>query len=90
MTPKAKILSRYKLATSIATGATVIVLATGGSAIADSGSSSGASAAAAGQVMPPHAVNRAPRQTVGQIPADLKAGIDTSGTGTAANRTGAE
>ncbi len=40
MTVKPTILSRHKLATSIVTGATVIVLATGGYAIADSGSSS--------------------------------------------------
>ena len=40
MTFKPTILSRHKLTTSIATGATVIVLATGGYAIADSGSSS--------------------------------------------------
>ena len=40
MTVKPTILSRHKLTTSIATGATVIVLATGGYAIADSGSSS--------------------------------------------------
>ena len=38
--PKPTILSRHKLTTSIATGATVIVLATGGYAIANSGSSS--------------------------------------------------
>jgi Domain of unknown function (DUF5666) len=37
MTFKPTILSRHKLTTSIATGATVIVLATGGYAIADSG-----------------------------------------------------
>jgi hypothetical protein len=40
MTLKPTILSRHKLTTSIATGATVIVLATGGYAIAESGSSS--------------------------------------------------
>jgi hypothetical protein len=40
MTFKPTILSRHRLTTSIATGATVIVLATGGYAIADSGSSS--------------------------------------------------
>jgi hypothetical protein len=40
MTFKPTILSRHKLTRSIATGATVIVLATGGYAIADSGSSS--------------------------------------------------
>jgi hypothetical protein len=42
MTRKPTILSRHKLTTSIATGATVIVLATGGYAIAESGSSSSA------------------------------------------------
>ena len=46
MTVKPTILSRHKLATSIATGATVIVLATGGYAIADSGSSSSSAHAA--------------------------------------------
>ena len=40
MTPKPTILSRHKLTTYIAAGATVIVLATGGYAIANSGSSS--------------------------------------------------
>jgi hypothetical protein len=40
MTRKPTILSRHRLTTSIATGATVIVLATGGYAIAESGSSS--------------------------------------------------
>ena len=37
MTRKPTILSRHKLTRSIATGATVIVLATGGYAIAESG-----------------------------------------------------
>jgi hypothetical protein len=46
MTPKPTILSRHKLTRSIATGATVIVLATGGYAIAESGSSSGSAHAA--------------------------------------------
>jgi hypothetical protein len=44
MSLKPTILSRHKLTTSIATGATVIVLATGGYAIAESGSSSSATA----------------------------------------------
>jgi hypothetical protein len=46
MTLKPTILSRHKLTRSIATGATVIVLATGGYAIAESGSSSGSAHAA--------------------------------------------
>jgi len=44
---KPTILSRHKLTTSIATGATVIVLATGGYAVANSGSSTSANTAAA-------------------------------------------
>jgi hypothetical protein len=46
MTAKSTILSRHKLTRSIATGATVIVLASGGYAIAQSGSSSGSAHAA--------------------------------------------
>jgi Domain of unknown function (DUF5666) len=46
MTSKSPILSRHKLTRSIATGATVIVLASGGYAIAESGSSSGSAHAA--------------------------------------------
>ena len=46
MTPKSTILSRHKLTRSIASGATVIVLAGGGYAIAESGSSSGSARAA--------------------------------------------
>ncbi len=46
MTLKPTILSRHKLTRSIATGATVIVLATGGYAIAESASSSGSAHAA--------------------------------------------
>jgi hypothetical protein len=47
MTRKPTILSRHKLTTSIATGATVIVLATGGYAVANSGSSTSANTTAA-------------------------------------------
>jgi Domain of unknown function (DUF5666) len=46
MTLKPTILSRHKLTTAIATGATVIVLASGGYAIAESSSSSGSAHAA--------------------------------------------
>ncbi len=52
MTRKSTILSRHKLTRSIATGATVILLAGGGYAIAESGSSSG-SAHAATPASPP-------------------------------------
>jgi hypothetical protein len=86
MTRKPTILSRHKLTTSIATGATVIVLATGGYAIADSGSSSSASAASAGKVIPFHRGAPSPATKVGQIPASFSAGTGTIITGTAANK----
>jgi hypothetical protein len=87
MTLKPKILSRHKLTTSIATGATVIVLATGGYAIADSGSSSSsANATTAGKVIPFQRGQPSPATKVGQIPASFKAGTGTIITGTAANK----
>jgi hypothetical protein len=84
MTRKPTILSRHKLTTSIATGATVIVLATGGYAIADSGPSSSASAAKAGKVIPFQRGAPTPATKVGQVPASFKAGTGTIVTGTAA------
>jgi hypothetical protein len=87
MTRKPTILSRHKLTTSIATGATVIVLATGGYAIADSGSSSSsAHAATAGTVIPFQRGAPSPATEVGQIPAGFKAGSGTLITGPAANK----
>ena len=86
MTPKAKILSRHKLTTSIATGATVIVLAGGGYAIADSSSSSSANAASAGKVIPFDRGQPSPATVVGQVPASFKAGTGTIVTGTTANK----
>jgi hypothetical protein len=84
MTLKPTILSRHKLTTSVATGATVIVLATGGYAIADSGSS--AKAATTGKVIPFHRGQPSPATVVGQVPASFKAGTGTIITGTAANK----
>jgi hypothetical protein len=86
MTLKPRILSRHKLTTSIATGATVIVLATGGYAIADSGSSSSANAATAGKVVPFQRGQPSPATKVGQIPASFSAGTGTIITGTAADK----
>jgi hypothetical protein len=89
MTPKTKILSRHKLATSIATGATVIVLAGGGYAIADSSSSSSSSsanAATTGKVVPFTRGQPSPATKVGQIPASFSAGTGPIITGTAANK----
>jgi hypothetical protein len=86
MTLQPRILSRHKLTTSIATGATVIVLATGGYAIADSGSSNSASAATAGKVVPFHRGQPSPAKVVGHVPASFKAGTGTIITGTAANK----
>jgi hypothetical protein len=86
MTRKPTILSRHKLTTSIATGATVIVLATGGYAIADSGSGSSTNAATAGKVIPFQRGAPSPATKVGQIPAGFKDGSGTLITGTAANK----
>ncbi len=83
---KPTILSRHKLTTSIATGATVIVLATGGYAIAESGSSSTANAATAGKVIPFHRGQPSPATKVGQVPASFSAGKGTIVTGAAANQ----
>ena len=88
MTRKPTILSRHKLATSIATGATVIVLAGGGYAIADSGSGSSTTAnpATAGKVIPFQPGAPSPATKVGQIPAGFTDGSGTLITGTAANK----
>ena len=86
MTPKAKILSRHKLTTSIATGATMIVLAGGSYAIADSSSSSSANAATAGKVIPFDRGKPSPATVVGQVPPSFKAGTGSIVTGTTANK----
>ena len=86
MTRRPTILSRHKLTTSIATGATVIVLASGGYAIADSGSSSTTNPATPGKVIPFQRGAPSPATKVGQIPAGFKDGSGTLITGTAANK----
>jgi hypothetical protein len=86
MTLKHTILSRRKLTTSIAAGAAAIALATGGYAIADSGSSSSANAATAGKVVPFQRGQPSPATKVGQIPASFSAGTGTIVTGTAADK----
>jgi hypothetical protein len=86
MTPKPKRLSRHKLFKSIATGATVIALAGGGYAIADSSSSSSANAATGGKVVPFNRGQPTPATVVGQVPASYKAGTGTIVTGAAANK----
>ena|SRR5258708_34938458 len=86
MSLKHKILSRHKLTTYIAAGAAAIALATGGYAIADSGSSSSANAATAGKVVPFHRGQPSPATQVGQVPASFSPGTGTIITGTAANK----
>jgi hypothetical protein len=86
MTLRPKILSRHKLTTSIATGATVIVVATGGYVIADSGSNSSANAATAGKVVPFQRGQPSPATKVGQVPASFSPGTGTIVTGTAADK----
>jgi hypothetical protein len=84
MTLKRRTLGRSKLTTSIAAGAAALAVATGGYAIAGSGSSSGANAARAGKVIPFHRGQPSPATQVGQIPASFSAGTGTIVTGTAA------
>jgi len=86
MTFTPRILSRRKLTTSIAAGATAIALATGGYAIANSGSSSSANAATVGKVIPFHRGQPSPSTVVGQVPANFRPGTGTIITGTAANK----
>jgi hypothetical protein len=79
-------LSRRKLTTSIAAGAAAIALATGGYAIANSGSSSSANAATVGKVVPFHRGQPSPATQVGQVPKNFSPGTGTITTGTAANK----
>ena len=86
MTLKHRILGRRKLTASIAAGVAAIALATGGYSIANSGSSSSASTATAGKVVPFHRGQPSPSTQVGQVPANFTPGTGTIVTGTAANQ----
>jgi hypothetical protein len=86
MTLKHRILSRRKLTASIAAGVAAIALASGGYAIADSGSSSSANAATVGKVIPFHRGQPSSATQVGQVPANFNPGTGTIITGTAANK----
>jgi hypothetical protein len=79
---------RSKLIRSIAAGTAAIAVAIGGFAIAESGSSSGATAApaAAGKVVPFQRGQPSPATQVGQVPANFNPGTGTIITGTAANK----
>ncbi|HEV7563687.1 MAG TPA: hypothetical protein VGO24_09320 [Solirubrobacterales bacterium] len=82
---KHTILNKRKLTASVAAGIAAIALATGGYAIANSGSSSSAKTAA-GKVIPFERGNPSPATPVGQIPANFTDGSGTIVTGTAANK----
>src|SRR5437763_4963050 len=92
MTLKHTILSRRKLTAAIAAGVAAIALATGGYAIANSGSSSSAgssnsaNAATVGKVIPFHRGQPSPATPVGQVPANFTPGTGTIVTGTAADK----
>ena len=86
MTLKHRIFGRRKLTSSIAAGVAAIALATGGYAIANSGSTNTASAAAAGKVVPFQRGQPSPATKVGQVPASFSAGTGTIITGAAANK----
>jgi hypothetical protein len=86
MTLKHKFWRRHKLTTSIAAGVVAIALATGGYAIADSGSSSSATPVTAGKVVPFQRGQPSPATKVGQVPPNFSPGSGTIVTGTAANK----
>jgi hypothetical protein len=79
-------LSRRKLKASIAVGVAAIALASGGYAIANSGSGGTNTTAAAGKVIPFERGSPSPATPVGQVPANFTDGSGTIVTGTAANR----
>src|ERR1700682_6060829 len=87
MTLKHRFLSRRKL---IAAGVAAITLGIGGGyAVANSGSSNGASVsvtAAAAKVVPFQKGQPGLSKSVGQVPAAFKAGLGTVVTGTAADK----
>jgi hypothetical protein len=86
MTLKQKIFGRRKLTRSIAAGVAAIALATGGYTLTNSGSTSSASAATAGKVIPFTRGQPTAATPVGQIPANFKDGSGTLITGAAADK----
>jgi hypothetical protein len=89
MTLRHMIPNRRRHTVSIAVGATAIALAIGGSALASSGSSSGANAPTAGKVIPFHRGQPSPSTSVGQVPANFTPGTGSIITGTAASKASA-
>src|ERR1700752_4428145 len=86
MTLKERISRRRKLTTAIAAGTAAIALAIGGYAITDSGSSTAASAATVGKVIPFDRGQPSPAKQVGQVPANFSPGTGEIITGTAASK----
>jgi hypothetical protein len=80
--------SRRRITTSIAAGTAALAVAIGGFAIADSGSSTSATAATAtaGKVIPFQQGQPSPATKVGTVPASFTAGTGTIVTGTAADK----
>ena len=86
MTLTQKILTRRKLTASIAAGVAAIAVASGGYAIANSGSSSSVHAATVGKVIPFQRGQPSAATPVGQVPANFTPGTGTIVTGTAADK----
>jgi hypothetical protein len=86
MTLRQRISSRRRLVASLAAAIAAIGLAFGGLAIANSGSSSSASAATTAKVIPFHRGQPSPAKVVGQVPPGWTAGSGTLVTGTAAQK----
>jgi hypothetical protein len=87
MALKHRMFSTRKLTRFIAAGAATLAIASGGYAIAaGSGSSSGASAATLGKVIPFQRGAPSPATQVGQVPKNFSPGAGTIITGTAADK----
>jgi hypothetical protein len=89
MTLEHRFFSRRKLTASIAAGVAAITLGIGGYAVANSGSTHGASVSTnttAGKVVPFQKGQPGLSKSVGQVPAAFKAGSGTIVTGTAADK----
>jgi hypothetical protein len=89
MTLKHRFLSKRKFAASIAAAVAAVTLGIGGYAVANSGSSNGASVSTsttAAGVVPFQKGQPGLSKSVGQIPAAFKAGSGTIVTGTAADK----
>ncbi|MEA2126338.1 MAG: hypothetical protein QOI80_3120 [Solirubrobacteraceae bacterium] len=86
MALRQRISARRRLSTLVVAGAAAIAVTVGGYTIARTDSSSGASAATAGKVVPFHRGQPSPATKVGRVPAGFTPGMGELVTGTAADK----